>query len=138
MSLYEYPQIDSEATVETQLLQIKSYLFKLTDALNYNQGNQAATKIFKEAATALKSSDVQELELQRIRESQTLRAAVLEVAAGVLTCTGTYYTDNAQGEAQASNIVNIAGKQFTVAGLALAVVEKLAELEKEIKGLKGE
>lgn len=84
MKIYDYPLIDDRATPEKKLQQIKDYLYKLTDELNYNASMTSSANIFKEASGSLGVSPAIS-EGMNIRESRELLQAVLSFVAAVLS-----------------------------------------------------
>lgn len=83
MKIYDYPLIDEGATPEKKLQQIKDYLYKLTDELNYNASMTSTTNVFKEVTEAIKNSPANMGGLE-IRERKELQQNVMSFISLIL------------------------------------------------------
>lgn len=84
MKIYDYPLIDDKATSEKKVQQIKDYLYKLTDELNYNASMASSSNFFKEAVRSLEVSPTIS-EGMNIRDSKELLQAVLSFVAALIS-----------------------------------------------------
>ncbi|MGN1419220.1 MAG: hypothetical protein ACI4W6_07810, partial [Acutalibacteraceae bacterium] len=83
MSYYEYPLISG--SIENQLKQIKSYLYRQAEMLNYNHDNNSAEKIWQRAYDAVsfdkRTEGLSKDEVQKAKDNyQSLKDLVISTA----------------------------------------------------------
>lgn len=83
MRPYELPLIE-EGTAEEQLRQIKSFLYRQAENLNYNLKNSDVTSLWRQTAEALSVSDNEEVEQMRRDEFQALRGLIIKSATSII------------------------------------------------------
>lgn len=83
MRPYELPLIE-EGTAEEQLRQIKSFLYRQAENLNYNLKNSDVTSLWRQTAEALSVASNEEVEQMRRDEFQALRGLIIKSATSII------------------------------------------------------
>ena len=83
MRPYELPLIE-EGTAEEQLKQIKSFLYRQAENLNYNLKNSDVTSLWRQTAEALSVASNEEVEQMRRDEFQALRGLIIKSATSII------------------------------------------------------
>ena len=83
MRHYELPLIE-EGTAEEQLRQIKSFLYRQAENLNYNLKNSDVTSLWRQTAEALSVASNEEVEQMRRDEFQALRGLIIKSATSII------------------------------------------------------
>lgn len=84
MRPYELPLIEESSPVEEQLQQIKSFLYRQAENLNYNLKNSDVVSLWRQTAEALSVSSNEEVEEMRRDEFQALRGLIIKSATSIV------------------------------------------------------
>lgn len=83
MRPYEIPLIEG-GTTEKQLRQIKSFLYRQAETLNYNLRNSDVVSLWRQTAEALSVASNEEVEEMRRDEFQALRGLIIKSATSII------------------------------------------------------
>lgn len=144
MRPYELPLIEGK-TPEEQLKQIKSYLYRQAENLNYNLRNSDVTSIWRQTAEALSVSDNDEVEQMRRDEFQALRGLIIKSATSVIKnedsfsahFTGNYIAESDYGSFTEEGSLHINGNPYTIGQIYKYQAEIITDVNKYKTELEG-
>lgn len=122
MRPYELPQITENSPVEEQLRQIKSFLYRQAENLNYNLKGSDIVSIWKQTAEALSVSSNDEVEEMRRDEFKALRSLIIKSATSIIknedtfsaNLSGNYTAESDYGTFSEEGSIYINGNPYTI------------------------
>ena len=145
MRPYELPLISEDSSVEEQLRQIKSYLYRQAENLNYNLKNSDVTSIWKQTSEALSVSGNDEVEQMRRDEFQALRGLIVKSATSIIKnedsfaahFAGDYRAESDYGTFTEEGNIHINGNPYTIGQIYKYRAEILTDVQKYKTDLEG-
>lgn len=122
MMPYELPKMSAEGGVEEQLKEIKSFLYRQAEMLNYNLKQTSVESFWAKTAEALSVSANEEVEDIRRSEYRALRGLVIKSATSVIKnedtfCaeySGDYFAESPYGTLKEEGKFYVDGNPFTI------------------------
>lgn len=122
MRAYELPLIEEDKSVEQQLRQIKSFLYRQAENLNYNLKNSDVVSLWKQTAEALSVAENDEVEQLRRDEFKALRGLIIKSATSVVKneesfsafLKGDYEAQSEHGVFSEQGSIYINGNPYTI------------------------
>lgn len=145
MRPYEILQIDESSSVEQQLRQIKSFLYRQTENLNYNLKNSDAVSLWRQTAEALSVSSNEEVEEMRRDEFQALRGLIIKSATSIVKnedsfnaqLSGNYTAESDYGTFSEEGHIFINGNPYTIGQVYKYQAEIVTDVKKYQTELEG-
>lgn len=145
MRAYELPLIEDDSPIEAQLKQIKSYLYRQAENLNYNLKNSDVVSLWKQTAEALSVSSNEEVEKLRRDEFSSLRSLIIKSATSIVKneesfstqYSGFYEARSDYGTLTEEGNVYINGNPYTIGQIYKYQSEIVSEVGKYKAELEG-
>ena len=149
MRPYELPQITESSPVEEQLRQIKSFLYRQAENLNYNLKSSDIVSIWKQTAEALSVSSNDEVEEMRRDEFKALRSLIIKSATSIIknedtfsaNLSGNYTAESDYGTFSEEGHIYINGNPYTIGQVykyQAQIVAKTSGLAEDVAGMAGD
>lgn len=145
MRAYELPQITESSPVEEQLRQIKSFLYRQAENLNYNLTNSDVVSLWRQTAEALSVATNDEVEELRRDEYQALRGLIIKSATSIIkneesfsaSFSGDYEARSKYGTFTEEGSIFINGNPYTIGQIYKYQSEIITDVSKYKTELEG-